>query len=203
MSRDEENFWLRTIFDARHDRLAATPKFAMGWSIVLIAVFAIFSAAAFATGFTGLDRLADSTRDFVRGVVVVAIVATLAAALSAGSAVLSTPRRSGDAAPETLRSDYRAYADNTVRRLRRSVVLVVFSALAWRAAQLTVALADSAPATEPPLMMAVFDGKMLCSPARSRSRRHTVAARQTVERGELRHRGIGVPDLPLGRSAPP
>ncbi|MFX0579044.1 hypothetical protein [Nocardia nepalensis] len=165
MSRDEQDFWPRTMLDARHDRLAAARKFATGWSIVLIAVFAIFSAAAFATGFTGLDRLADSTRNFVRGVVVVAIIATLAAALSAGSAVLSTPRRSGDTAPETLRSEYQAYADNTFRRLRRSVMLVVLSAFALAGGAITVALADSAPATEPPLMMAVVDGKMLCGPA--------------------------------------
>jgi hypothetical protein len=165
VSQDEQDFWLRTMLDARHDRLAAARKFATAWSIVLIAVFAIFSAAAFATGFTGLDRLADSTRDFVRGVVVVAIVATLAAALSAGSAVLSTPRRSSEASPETLRSEYQAHEDHTFRRLRWSVMLVVFSSLALASGAITVALADSVPAAEPPLMMAVVDGKMLCGAA--------------------------------------
>ncbi|WP_433733201.1 hypothetical protein ACQP0C_13150 [Nocardia sp. CA-129566] len=140
----------------------AARKFATGWSIVLIAVFAIFSAAAFATGFTGLDRLADSTRDFVRGVVVVAIIATLAAALSAGSAALSTPRPTSDPASETFRSEYRAYADNTFRRLRRSVLLVTVAALALAGGAITVALADSTPTAQPPLIMAMVDGKMLC-----------------------------------------
>lgn len=111
--------------------------------MVLLAIFGIFGAAVFATGW---DRLADSTRDFVRGVVVVAVIATLAAALSAGSAVLSER--------------------NIVRRLRWSVRLVAIAALALASAAVTVSLADeSTPAATPPLMMAIIDGKMYCGAA--------------------------------------
>ncbi len=165
MSQEEDEYWAEEIANARRTQLDTVKKAAAGWTALFSAVLAVFGSVTFASGLTGLDDLASTTKAVVRVGIAVAAGATLLATLLAGAVTARVPNVSNVLTVDAFREDRKSQAERGLRLLKVSIFFGVVAAIAVTAGSLTVLFADraSAPST-PSAVVAVVDGKAVCGP---------------------------------------
>jgi hypothetical protein len=170
MSQAEDDFWKAKILEARHDQLDTVRKAAASWATLFTAVLGVFGTVTFTTGLTGLDDLADDTKNLARAAIVGAAVLALVATLLFASAANSMPSKTSNLTVTEFQERYKRLAKSALTRLHIAMGAGAAAAVVVILGSVIVLYADKTSAPpKVPSIIAVIDGKTYCGvPAASK-----------------------------------